>query len=74
MIPIVGFLAATDERVESTVRAIERHLADDRGLVYRDQEADPATLGFAAQHQRLPPPGSRRRARDEGRFLLCTFC
>jgi alpha,alpha-trehalase len=35
MIPIVGFLPATDPRVLATIDAIEQRLADDRGLVYR---------------------------------------
>jgi GH15 family glucan-1,4-alpha-glucosidase len=41
MMPLVGFLPATDERVVGTVRAIERELMDG-GLVrrYRTEEAD----------------------------------
>jgi alpha,alpha-trehalase len=35
MIPIVGFLPATDDRVVSTIHAIEERLTDDRGLVFR---------------------------------------
>jgi alpha,alpha-trehalase len=35
MIPIVGFLPATDPRVLSTIDAIEQRLTDERGLVYR---------------------------------------
>lgn len=45
MIPIVGFLEVTDERVESTIQAIEQHLTDDRGLVYRYQGADDGLPG-----------------------------
>lgn len=45
MIPIVGFLPATDDRVESTIRAVEEHLTDDRGLVYRYQDADDGLPG-----------------------------
>lgn len=40
MIPIVGFLDATDERVVSTLEAIEDRLTDDRGLVYRYRAQD----------------------------------
>jgi GH15 family glucan-1,4-alpha-glucosidase len=40
MIPIVGFLPATDPRVLSTIRAIERNLRDPRGLVYRYRSED----------------------------------
>jgi GH15 family glucan-1,4-alpha-glucosidase len=40
MMPIVGFLPADDERVLATVDAIEAHLTDDRGLVYRYRSAD----------------------------------
>jgi GH15 family glucan-1,4-alpha-glucosidase len=35
MIPIVGFLDGTDPRVRATVAAIEEHLTDEHGLVYR---------------------------------------
>ena len=35
MMPIVGFLPATDPRVLATIDAIEERLTDDRGLVYR---------------------------------------
>ncbi|MGH7271368.1 MAG: glycoside hydrolase family 15 protein [Polyangiaceae bacterium] len=38
MIPLVGFLPATDERVRGTVRAIERHLLD--GGFVRRYESD----------------------------------
>lgn len=40
MIPIVGFLDASDERVVSTMEAIEDRLTDDRGLVYRYRAHD----------------------------------
>ncbi len=40
MIPIVGFLPATDTRVLATIDAIEQRLTDDRGLVYRYLAAD----------------------------------
>jgi GH15 family glucan-1,4-alpha-glucosidase len=45
MIPIVGFLPAADERVESTIRAVEQHLTNDRGLVYRYQDAEDGLPG-----------------------------
>ena len=35
LIPIVGFLPADDERVRSTIRAVEERLTDDHGLVFR---------------------------------------
>ena len=35
LMPITGFLPATDPRVLGTVRAIERELTDDGGFVYR---------------------------------------
>jgi len=34
-LPIVGFLPADDPRILSTLDAIEEHLTDERGLVYR---------------------------------------
>jgi alpha,alpha-trehalase len=35
MMPIVGFLPATDERMRATIEAIADRLTDDRGFVYR---------------------------------------
>jgi GH15 family glucan-1,4-alpha-glucosidase len=35
MMPIVGFLPATEPRMRSTIEAIAERLTDDRGLVYR---------------------------------------
>ncbi|QYM79597.1 glycoside hydrolase family 15 protein [Horticoccus luteus] len=58
MIPLVGFLPATDPRVQGTVEAIQKHLMRD-GLVYRyhpDASGDVDGL----------PPG-------EGAFLPCSF-
>jgi len=40
MIPIVGFLPASDDRVLSTLRAVEDRLTDGRGLVRRYRSAD----------------------------------
>jgi GH15 family glucan-1,4-alpha-glucosidase len=58
MIPLVGFLPATDERVLGTVAAIEAHLMLD-GFVQRyTQHPDTDVDGL--------PPG-------EGAFLACTF-
>jgi GH15 family glucan-1,4-alpha-glucosidase len=58
MIPLVGFLPATDERVLGTVAAIEEHLMRD-GFVQRyTQHPDIDVDGL--------PPG-------EGAFLACTF-
>jgi GH15 family glucan-1,4-alpha-glucosidase len=58
MIPLVGFLPATDERVLGTVAAIEEHLMRD-GFVQRyTQHPDTDVDGL--------PPG-------EGAFLACTF-
>jgi GH15 family glucan-1,4-alpha-glucosidase len=58
MIPLVGFLPATDPRMRGTVEAIERELSKD-GFVqrYRTKETQ-AVDGL--------PPG-------EGAFLACTF-
>src|SRR4029453_8033117 len=58
MVPLVGFLPATDERVVGTVEAIERNLLQD-GFVQRyTQHLDTDVDGL--------PPG-------EGAFLACTF-
>jgi len=40
MLPIVGFLPATDARVRATVSAIAERLTDARGLVYRYRAQD----------------------------------
>jgi GH15 family glucan-1,4-alpha-glucosidase len=37
---IVGFLPADDPRMLATIDAVDRHLTDDRGLVYRYRAAD----------------------------------
>ena len=57
MLPIVGFLPASDPRVLATVDAIEERLTDDRGLVYR-YRTEGGVDGLAG---------------EEGTFLLCTF-
>jgi len=57
MIPIVGFLPATDPRVLATIDAVASGLTDARGLVYRYRAAD----------------GVDGLAGGEGTFLLCTF-
>jgi len=58
MIPLVGFLPPDDERVRTTVEAIERELCRD-GFVFRYQTS-------ASGHVDGLPPG-------EGVFLACTF-
>jgi len=40
VLPIVGFLPADDQRVLSTIAALERDLTDERGLVYRYTAGD----------------------------------
>jgi alpha,alpha-trehalase len=57
MIPIVGFLAADDPRMDQTITAIAERLTDDRGLVFRYRTEE----------------GVDGLAGDEGTFLLCTF-
>ncbi len=58
MIPLVGFLPATDPRVVGTVQAIRRELVFG-GLVYRYHPTDSGTIDGL-------PPG-------EGAFLPCSF-
>lgn len=58
MLPLVGFLPATDPRVISTVEAIQRELVID-GLVYRYHPTKSVTVDGL-------PPG-------EGAFLPCSF-
>jgi GH15 family glucan-1,4-alpha-glucosidase len=57
MMPLVGFLAADDPRMRSTVKAIERELCVD-GFVHRYTQLDDSVDGL--------PPG-------EGAFLACSF-
>ena len=58
MMPLVGFLPATDQRIQGTVAAIEKELLED-GFVQRyTQEPGASVDGL--------PPG-------EGAFLACTF-
>jgi GH15 family glucan-1,4-alpha-glucosidase len=40
MMPIVGFLPATDPRMRATIEAIAERLTDERGFVYRYRAAD----------------------------------
>jgi len=58
LMPIVGFLPATDERMRSTIEAIARELTED-GLVlrYRNEEG-------------LNPDGLTG---EEGTFVICSF-
>ena len=57
MMPLVGFLPATDQRVRNTIEAVERELMED-GLVLRYRANENKVDGL---------PGS------EGVFLLCSF-
>jgi GH15 family glucan-1,4-alpha-glucosidase len=58
MIPLVGFLPATDPRVVSTVEAVERELMDD-GFVLRYRTTDDGSVdGLSGR---------------EGAFLACSF-
>ena len=58
MIPLVGFLRATDARVRGTVDAISKELTHD-GLVMRYDADEPSNVDGL-------PPG-------EGAFLACSF-
>jgi GH15 family glucan-1,4-alpha-glucosidase len=57
MLPIVGFLPASDPQVLATLDAIDERLTDERGLVYR-YRTEAGVDGLAG---------------EEGTFLLCTF-
>ncbi|HXQ90907.1 MAG TPA: glycoside hydrolase family 15 protein [Acidimicrobiales bacterium] len=58
MIPLVGFLPATDERVRSTIEVIERGLTED-GFVLRYRTEDTGAVDGLRGH--------------EGAFLACSF-
>jgi GH15 family glucan-1,4-alpha-glucosidase len=57
VLPLVGFIAATDELMQNTIEVIQKELMTDDGLVLR-YDTDKAPDGL--------PPG-------EGMFLLCSF-
>jgi GH15 family glucan-1,4-alpha-glucosidase len=58
MMPLVGFLPATDERVRSTIEAIERDLTED-GFVLRYRATEAHAVDGLEGH--------------EGAFLACSF-
>ncbi len=58
MMPLVGFLPATDHRVRSTIEAIERDLTED-GFVLRYRATDAHDVDGLSGH--------------EGAFLACSF-
>jgi GH15 family glucan-1,4-alpha-glucosidase len=58
MMPLVGFLPATDDRVRSTIEAIERDLTED-GFVLRYRAAESNAVDGLEGH--------------EGAFLACSF-
>jgi GH15 family glucan-1,4-alpha-glucosidase len=58
MIPLVGFLPATDERVRSTVEAVERGLTED---------------GFVLRYRTEESSGVDGLSGHEGAFLACSF-
>ncbi|HVC71091.1 MAG TPA: glycoside hydrolase family 15 protein [Acidimicrobiales bacterium] len=58
MMPLVGFLPATDDRVRSTIEAIERDLTED-GFVLRYRTTDAHDVDGLSGH--------------EGAFLACSF-
>jgi GH15 family glucan-1,4-alpha-glucosidase len=45
LLPLVGFIAADDPRMESTIRAIERELTSPKGFVYRYRDFDDGLSG-----------------------------
>src|SRR3954452_24251196 len=59
MMPIVGFLPATDPRMKATIDTIAERLIDERGLVYRYRTEEGSNADGLAG--------------EEGTFLLCTF-
>jgi GH15 family glucan-1,4-alpha-glucosidase len=58
MIPLVGFLPATDDRVRSTIEAVEKGLTED-GFVLRYRTEDTGAVDGLTGH--------------EGAFLACSF-
>ena len=67
LIPQVGFLPADDDRVRGTVRAVQRELCTDGGLIRRyDVGADEDESGGSSSAVDGLPG-------DEGAFLACSF-
>jgi GH15 family glucan-1,4-alpha-glucosidase len=71
VIPLVGFLPGTDARVGSTIEAVDSHLTDRHGLVYRYRSPDGLTgdegtflLCTFWLSQALALAGETRRARE----------
>jgi GH15 family glucan-1,4-alpha-glucosidase len=63
LMPLVGFLPATDPRVVGTVAAVERHLVRDGFVLRYDTARRAADTG---EHVDGLPPG-------EGAFLACSY-
>ena len=45
MLPLVGFIPATDPRMEATIRAVQKDLSSPQGYVYRYREFDDGLSG-----------------------------
>ncbi|HET7280110.1 MAG TPA: glycoside hydrolase family 15 protein [Dermatophilaceae bacterium] len=58
MMPLVGFLPVTDERIRGTMRAVEEHLLRD---------------GFVQRYTQIPGDSVDGLPPGEGAFLACTF-
>jgi GH15 family glucan-1,4-alpha-glucosidase len=58
MMPLIGFLPGSDERIQGTVRAIERNLIKD---------------GFVARYETSPDGAVDGLPAGEGAFLPCSF-
>jgi GH15 family glucan-1,4-alpha-glucosidase len=67
LIPQLGFLPADDERVRGTVRAVQRELCTDGGLIRRYDVDAEDSQGGSAEGSVDGLPG------DEGAFLACSF-
>jgi len=63
MMPIVGFLPATDPRMRSTIDGIAERLTDEHGLVYRYRAAD--VLSSTGRRSDLPTTQKRQRQNRE---------
>jgi len=72
MMANVGFLPADDPRMLATIDAIEAHLTDDRGLVYR-YRTDGGAGGAGSADGAGGAAGVDGLVGKEGTFLLCTF-
>jgi len=69
-LPLVGFIPATDERMQGTIDATIKELAGPHGLLYRYRTASGPASQDSKPRQDTTDDGLRG---SEGAFLVCTY-